>query len=948
MKLGWGLIVGNKRKPKSPLPSSPASPGPTAATTATTTTTTAGSKQRPSQHPLSSAGAAAAVDDEDQRTQPASGPPVLPSKGYWPIKQVPPTPTTTTAPSALPNSAANAARIPPNVASKPLPEAPRHFSYLSHATISTDESILLDDEEDDDDDPRPRRMAYGIDIEDDVYHGDDSSTSSTRRPESQERSTYAARHHQHHQSGSVSSALSYGSAIFLLDTDEELGQPARTYRPGNADGSERGEDGPPQPRSRREQRNLGGSSSMPNPSSGFGGRRASPDLNDTRLSSSFLGRSLHLSQSWRDSIVVKDLPVLRGARRTARAQMRGMATIAAAAATNRDSPVTPASALVEMGGSSRLHDEEMSGSSTAQSIFNTVNILLGLGLLSLPYALRCGGWIPGLLMLTTLAYIAKYTGLILSKCLDTQPGRLFDFADIGEAAFGPKARGFVSVLFISELYLTCVAFIILITDSLSAIFPEVSPLTFRFVAFVVCTLSTWVRQLKYISYASLVGIFASINLVVVVVYDGLTKEKTPGSILDPADTYAFPERWISCSLSFGIIMAGFAGHAVLPNIYLDMRDKSQFPRVLNISFGIAVTLYATIAVCGYLMFGELTLEEITMNLSSSGSSSNATLNTVTTWLIAFIPIPKFALTMAPVALALDQYVGGKVLGWTRSPATVPPPRSVPNHPPLQRLSTVSSTDSSSTVSGHAYHRGGRGGSVETSTMITNATTTTVSNQAAQTNNLHTHAFGTKLTHTPPRVVQLFLRTILAAGTACLPSLIPFFDVVLALLGSVFSVTVSIVIPAACYMKLYGGGRRWWWSSGSASGNGGSSNVGSGGGGGGVGVGSSSAGPSAHHHYGEDGIQHHNHRRAKILEEGADDEEDFLDGVLGRRGGGAASGSAGEGVGLLTGRVVIYRKGRMTGWEWLACWCLVVFGTIGAVIATIGAALPEARPRRGLD
>ncbi|KAJ3316227.1 hypothetical protein HDU76_001961 [Blyttiomyces sp. JEL0837] len=585
---------------------------------------------------------------------------------------------------------------------------------------------------------------------------------------------------------------------------------------------------------------------------------------------SFLSRSFNLSRSLGqgDSIRVKDFSMLKSARQLTRAQLRGMATMAATTATggHRDSIVTPAAALVEMGGSGKVHSEEAEGSSTSQSIFNTVNLLLGLGLLSLPYALRCGGWLPGLGLLISTALITKYTALILAKCLDTQPGRLFDFADIGEAAFGPSARSLVSVLFISELYFTCVAFVILISDSLHALYPGIPVSSYRWVAFVVCTLSTWVRQLKYISYASLIGIFACLNLVAVVIYDGMTKTGKPGSLVDVEDTYLFPEKYLSISLSFGIVMAGFAGHAVLPNIYLDMKDKSKFPQVLNISFAIALTLYVVIAGAGYLMFGDSTLEEITKNLQAPGASVNPNLNIFTTALITFIPVPKFALTMAPVAIALDQYVGRLIHTYTNGGDHLPTNNANgstgANEP---RVSSVSAPDSSSSDDYDVE------GSAPT----------------------HTHAGGHKLANTPPRSLQLLLRTLLALGTTLLPGIIPHFDVVLSLLGSIFSCTVSVVIPAACYLKLFGdGGGRGRDSSGHAN----SGRIGSG-------------------------------SNSKMLEEGAEDEADDV----------------GERLGLLSGRVVVVRRGRMSGGERVLCWCLLVFGSVGAVVATIGSCVPGVRP-----
>ena len=48
-------------------------------------------------------------------------------------------------------------------------------------------------------------------------------------------------------------------------------------------------------------------------------------------------------------------------------------------------------------------------SSTGQAMANSVNILLGVGLLSVPYALRQGGW-AGLGVLASLGLMTNYTG----------------------------------------------------------------------------------------------------------------------------------------------------------------------------------------------------------------------------------------------------------------------------------------------------------------------------------------------------------------------------------------------------------------------------------------------------------------------------------------------------------------------------------------------------------
>lgn len=50
-----------------------------------------------------------------------------------------------------------------------------------------------------------------------------------------------------------------------------------------------------------------------------------------------------------------------------------------------------------------------------QALFNCVNILMGVGILSIPYSLKEGGW-ASLGVLTLLALCTNYTGKILAKC----------------------------------------------------------------------------------------------------------------------------------------------------------------------------------------------------------------------------------------------------------------------------------------------------------------------------------------------------------------------------------------------------------------------------------------------------------------------------------------------------------------------------------------------------
>ncbi|TKY70934.1 Amino acid transporter ANTL1 [Spatholobus suberectus] len=50
---------------------------------------------------------------------------------------------------------------------------------------------------------------------------------------------------------------------------------------------------------------------------------------------------------------------------------------------------------------------------------------------------------------------------------------------------------------------------------------------------------------------------------------------------------------------------------------------------------------------------------------------------------------------------------------------------------------------------------------------------------------------------------ILLRTALVVSTVCAAFLIPFFGFVMALIGSLFSILVSVILPSLCFMKIVG-------------------------------------------------------------------------------------------------------------------------------------------------
>ena len=400
---------------------------------------------------------------------------------------------------------------------------------------------------------------------------------------------------------------------------------------------------------------------------------------------------------------------------------------------------------------------------------NSVNILLGVGLLSVPYALARGGW-AGLGVLFLLGGVTNYTGKALVRCQDlgtlevrdgealpetfrsgnedeeewllrandaseeeslTREGASFaknqnvarrrqlsSYEDIGEAAFGRAGRAFITAVLYTELVGTCALFFILEGDHLALLFSGSGRDSAWFQAASACVMvpTLWLADLGALSYVGALGAAASVSLAGVVGYElwmctrGFTA--LPPGLADTSVLHAS-----TLPVSFGLLAFVFAGHAVFPAIYASMETPEEYEPMLDATYAIVFATCLVIGGAGYALYGDSVRDEVTLNLP------NGALSTLALALITINPLSKFALTMDPVARGLEAAAG------------------------------VDIRDA----------EGGDG----------------------------------------PLVARV-IRTGLGMGSLLIAAKVPFFAVVMSLIGSFLTLTVSVVFPSACYLKMFGG------------------------------------------------------------------------------------------------------------------------------------------------
>ncbi|XP_075080905.1 amino acid transporter AVT1C [Nicotiana tabacum] len=353
-------------------------------------------------------------------------------------------------------------------------------------------------------------------------------------------------------------------------------------------------------------------------------------------------------------------------------------------------------------------------SSYGQGVLNGINVLCGVGILSTPYAVKEGGW-AGLSILFIFGVLSYYTGILLRYCLDSQPG-LETYPDIGQAAFGTVGRIIISIILYVELYSCCVEYIILEGDNLSALFPNAHlnlggfQLDARHLFALITTLAVlptvWLRDLTVLSCISAGGVIASVMVVICLYWLGLVDHVGSQSEHTVLNVSSLP-------VAIGLYGYCYSGHAVFPNIYTSLEKRSQFPAVLLTSFGIVTVLYAGAAVMGYMMFGDSAESQFTLNLPT-----NLVASKIAFWTTIVNPFTKYALTMAPVAMSLEELI--------------------------------------------------------------------------PSNHAKSHMYG------------VLIRTALVISTLLVALKVPFFGFVMALIGSLFTMLVTLILPCACFLRILKG------------------------------------------------------------------------------------------------------------------------------------------------
>ncbi|XP_062202115.1 amino acid transporter AVT1I-like [Phragmites australis] len=299
-----------------------------------------------------------------------------------------------------------------------------------------------------------------------------------------------------------------------------------------------------------------------------------------------------------------------------------------------------------------LLPRDSGASSFSRSCLNLSNVISGVGMLSVPYALAQGGWLS-LALFALVGAVCYYTGELIARCMRADGDAVKSYPDIGQLAFGRPGRKAIGAVMYAELYLVAISFLILEGDSLNKLLPGASvglpggyvfrgKQLFTLVAAVVILPTTWLRDLSVLAYVSAVGLVSSAALTASLVWAGVAEHGLHAKGGNVVNLAGLPT-------SLSLYFVCFAGHGVFPTVYSSMRNKGDFTKVLLVSSVLCSLNYALTAVLGYLIYGDDVQSLVTLNLPSGKVYTRiAILTTLIT------PLAKYALVIQPVTTAIEE------------------------------------------------------------------------------------------------------------------------------------------------------------------------------------------------------------------------------------------------------------------------------------------------------
>jgi len=203
--------------------------------------------------------------------------------------------------------------------------------------------------------------------------------------------------------------------------------------------------------------------------------------------------------------------------------------------------------------------------------------------------------------------------------------------------------GVVVVCQYVELFFYVIGYIVMMGDNLAKLVGVFDGTVGRFISCLAVCPTIFLKNGHALAGLSKASLAALLIIIACFFFGEFTHE--PNSPLNPVEVKWFD--WSMVFMAHSSLIAGFSGHAVLPELRGQMQEPKKFGNVFRNVYAILSVAYLVNAFCGYLTFGDETESQLTFNFTG-------VTQIIVNVCIIFNAFCRVGLTIFPISLFIEE------------------------------------------------------------------------------------------------------------------------------------------------------------------------------------------------------------------------------------------------------------------------------------------------------
>ncbi|RMX54045.1 hypothetical protein pdam_00013669 [Pocillopora damicornis] len=244
------------------------------------------------------------------------------------------------------------------------------------------------------------------------------------------------------------------------------------------------------------------------------------------------------------------------------------------------------------------NEESAERSSLWKAVANLMSSIEGTGLLALPYVIAESGLVA-IAALVVVPFITYYTGAILIECLyetNNEGERIrvrSNYKELGKACWPRFGGAIVAAVQLIELFMLASLYLVLCASLSSSIFPgiPVSDKIWMVIAATIGFPTIFVKNISQAAWFSLVSVVAlSVAVIAVLAFGIAHGSKWNLNLILVRNIDEAP-------VSLALIIFSFICHPILPGVEESLQNRSQFRKMLALSYTFVAILKIFVLSC---------------------------------------------------------------------------------------------------------------------------------------------------------------------------------------------------------------------------------------------------------------------------------------------------------------------------------------------------------------